>query len=155
MLILSFALCETAEVPGHLPLSFQMPHFSEPMGISLYLGHLHPYFPCYLGESPPSVKISTTSNGCYGNHRLGGAGLSSLTDRPQGKILEKILVSRSFMDEEGLCVRAQSFLRHTLPCSPLDSWHLDFTYSLRTLHSPYTISGPHQARASRIYSTLF
>lgn len=134
-----------------------MPHFSEPMGISLYSGHPHPHLPCYLGGTPPSVEISTTSNGCYGNHRLGGSGLPLLKDGPQGMILGKLLVSRSVMDEEGLCVRAHSFWDIPWPPGqgPLDSWCLGFIYSLRILQFPDTISGPHLAYASRICSTLF
>lgn len=41
---------------------------------------------------------------------------------------------------------------NTLAWGPLNSWHLDFTHSLRILPFPYTISGPHLAFSSGIYS---
>lgn len=61
------------------------------------------------------------------------------------------------LQERRVCAPEHSWaepvsLRHALAWGPLDSWHLDFTYSLGILHSPYTISSPHLACASRIYS---
>lgn len=106
---------------------------------------------CSLGGTSSSVKISATSDCCYGNHGWGGAPALTYLWAPRGSYW-----FLGQLQERRVCAAEHSWaglvsLRHP-GWGPLDSWHLGVTYSFR-ICTLLTLSVVPAGCASRIYST--